>query len=56
MLIVSVLAALISMLVAGVIKVLFVVIRGQTASAALKTGAAKEMPIKPASGEPGKLV
>lgn len=56
MLIVSGLAAFISMLVAGVIKLLFVVIRGQTASAALKTEAAKEIRPKPAGSEPGKVV
>ena len=54
MLIVGGLAVVISMLVAGVIKLLFVVIRGRTASAAIKADAAKEAPSRPAGSEPGK--
>jgi len=55
MLIVGGLAAFISMLVAAVIKLLFVVIRRQTASAAIKADAAKATPSSPAGSEPGKV-
>jgi len=56
MLIVGGLAAFISMLVAGVIKLLFAIIRGQRTPAAAAGDAAVKLAPKPASSEPGKAV
>lgn len=56
MLIVAGLATVISMLVAALIKLLFVVIRGQSTAAEAKANAKTDQPTKPAGSEVGKAV